>query len=165
MSVPDHTLTDLLGIVRAFVKSLDVNDALRDDIISDTALVISKCLDTIEDLNPEDATRWVRGVAFFSARNSQRTEFRRTAAWRRLRRSTPNLDPVFSGSAEDTASTLLGSGLAVLSALDQALLVDQVWEGCTSTELAARHGLSEIALRKRLSRARKAAREEILRSL
>ena len=166
MTASDDALARLLKEVRAFVKRLDVVDALRDDIVSDVALVVVERLDLVEHLDPEGIVPWARAVTFLVARHSTRADLRRTAAWKRLQGSLePNAllhDPTGDPT---TAASLLAAGLSVLSDLDRQLLVSRYWDGHTSRNLAATHGLTEAAVRQRLMRTRTAARKEIRKRL
>ena len=135
--------------------------------LSDVAVVITEHLERIEAFDtPEAAHAWVRGVVFFVARHTVRAELVRTDAWRRLRdafRHPGFADGRPGGLSE--AATLLAVGFAAISDRDRQLLIGQVWDGLTTSELAAAHGLSETAVRQRLTRARATARQEIRRNL
>lgn len=108
----------------------------------------------------------MRGVTFFVARNSKRAEFRRLQTWKRQCAALDAEHLVTTDATGETdegeAASRLAQVLAVLSPLDRALLVGQVWEGLSTKELAIRHEISDAVVRQRLARARQTARRSIL---
>jgi DNA-directed RNA polymerase specialized sigma24 family protein len=162
----DHeVLAALVREVRVFVKRLPINDAIRDDIVSNTCLLISERIMSIEQMALDDAKRWVRGATFLVARSTGRAEFRRTVTWRRLREAYEDDQ---SGSIVRVASrqqqvTVLLTILSALTDLDRQLLIGQIWDGHTCQQLAEKHGLSVNAVKLRLGRARQTCRQEAFR--
>lgn len=159
----DGAITKLIDEVRRFVKRLPVVDVVRDDIISNTCLLISEQEIKIESMACDQALRWVRGATFLVARSTERAEFRRTATWRRLQDvyRHDEVGRVFRDEARENQIMLFSAMFDALSPSDGDLLIGQVWDGYTIRELAEQRGLSAAAVEKRLSRARKACRNVI----
>ncbi len=163
MAIDNEVLALLLHEVQAFVKRLPVNDVIRDDIVSNTGLLISERIVMIEAMGLERGIRWVRGATFLVARTTKRAEFRRTATWRRLRDLYEHNDTraVFEEASREEQIVLLLAMLDALSDRDRQLLIGQIWDGHTCHELAELHRLEVQTVQKRLSRARQACRNVI----
>jgi RNA polymerase sigma factor (sigma-70 family) len=158
----DLLLAESMLVAGRFVRRLDVPSQCRDDILQEAAIVVWKRIDWLSKCDEKHRKSWVRGVVYFTARNHQSAEFRRTSGWRRLRDSYEHEAIAeriggFGGGVSELAEVLT----LVLSALkqqDRDLLLGQVWDGLSTAELGVKFDLSECAVRQRLSRARTLAR-------
>ena len=168
-SVAPHagdTVAELLGIAERLARQLRLpyeHQHLYDDIVQDTMLVVLANLAVVDTLDPGARVGWVRRTMFYVTRNTQRSELRRTAAWHRFRdvcidTSVAHYFDQHPSSTDESLTAALG----LLSELDQRLVVEQVWQGFSARELAARNGLTEKAVRHRLTRARTTLRENLL---
>lgn len=133
---------------------------LYDDIVQDTMIVAHRNLTMLRTLEPGPRCGWTRATMFLVARNTKRAELRRTATWQRLSDAFQR-DTVRSHFDQpgDDRSDHLAHALAALSELDRQLLVQQVWNGLTTAELATQHGLTPAAVRNRLTRVRSTVRK------
>jgi RNA polymerase sigma factor (sigma-70 family) len=163
---------DVLAAVKRdadrFVRRLGLpaeQQHLYDDIVQDTLIVADRKLASLVRFDPPALSSWTYATVFLVTRGSKRAEVRRTAAWARVRDAFINdeVRAVFDRDGEANADLLAGA-LSVLTERDRRLLTGQVWDGQSTTELAASTGLSEANVRQRLSRARKLARESGLRA-
>jgi RNA polymerase sigma factor (sigma-70 family) len=156
--IPDR-LEALLPELQRFCARLPAAPQLRDEVFSESLVVLARNAEHLQSLNDEEAVRWVRGVAFLVARNEQRASNRRSRLLQHIVALTPNLGLDMSdvGAASEELSNAVGK----LSKIDRSLLVAQVWEQRSTAELAEQFGLSESAVRVRLSRARQVVRQEM----
>lgn len=155
-------LGELIAEVKRFTARLVVPQCVRDDIVSDVCLVIARRAEYLKTLDNEAALRWARGTTFLVARRLERSQFRRTSAWYRLR-SAFEVEEIRSrfNHHDDEMSVVLLNALNALTDLDRVLLIESIWDGYTTKELAERHSISPIAVRVRISRARKLCRQSI----
>ena len=126
----------------------DAEDAA--DVVADTFLVAWRRLDGVPA--GEEARLWLYGVARRVLANQQRSERRRGRLAERLRRELPAaLD------ADGPTAPEIGGVLAALGRLgpeDQEVLRLSGWEELTPGEIATVLGISGVAARSRLHRAR-----------
>lgn len=120
--------------------------AVAEDVASETFVVVSR---RIEDV-PADALPWLYGVARRVLSNERRGEARRDRLMQEL---WVKADPVPGYSADDGGRIL--AALAQLPEPDREALMLTAWEGLTTAEAAAAAGCSGVAMRARLSRARR----------
>jgi len=124
------------------------------DVVAETFLVAWR---RRAEVPPGEAARlWLYGVARRVLANQRRGELRRSALGSRLRAELPVvvLDPA-SGVAERTDAA---RALARLGAVDREVVELTAWEGLDSREVAEVLGITPVAARARLSRARRRLR-------
>lgn len=144
------TYDDLLRFVER-----RVHPSHAEDVVADTFLVAWRRFDDL----PVDigATRaWLFGIARKSLLNDRRSDARRTALAVRIADATtpaPGMDPDFVAGRIDVARAWQR-----LTTDHQEVLALVAWDGLTSTEAATVLGISPVAFRLRLSRARRALR-------
>lgn len=107
--------------------------------------------------NASDARAWVFGIARNLILNAQRGEQRRQSLGVRLAETTPDL---FSTSHADLVSSRIDLGRAwlLLSEVHQEALGLAVFENLAAPQAAKVLGISPVAFRLRLTRARRALR-------
>jgi RNA polymerase sigma-70 factor (ECF subfamily) len=136
----------------ALRRTSDAQDAA--DLVADVFLVAWRRLDDVPA--GEGGRLWLYGVARHALANQQRSERRRERLAERLRRELPAAVQSMPPPAPET-----GAIRAVLSRLgseDQEILRLAGWEELTSGEIATVLGISPIAARSRLHRARRRLR-------
>jgi RNA polymerase sigma factor (sigma-70 family) len=120
------------------------------DVVAETFLVAWRRLESIPS---DDALPWLYGVARRVLANQRRADHRRTRLAERLRQELPaaiqTLEPPISSNGPVT------SALRRLSADDQEILMLATWEELEPNEIAEVLGVSRIAVRSRLHRARR----------
>lgn len=121
--------------------------AVAEDIASETFVVVSRRLEDI----PIDALPWLYGVARRVLANERRGAARRDRLTRELQHDA---EPVWVDTEHSDARNVL-TALAQLPSPDREALMLTAWEGLTSAEAATVVGCSAIAMRARLSRARR----------
>lgn len=142
--------------LRSYVARRVPGEAI-DDIVQEVLLVAWNRFDELESAVPAEAHRpWLLGVARHGIARHFRTTGRRAARERRV-----TADPALAAAtaaddhAEDHArAELVERALGALPADDRDLLLASLWDGLSTAEIAGVHGLTEAAVRKRLSRAR-----------
>jgi RNA polymerase sigma-70 factor (ECF subfamily) len=133
-------------------RATDAQDAA--DVVADTFLVAWRRLD---DVPPAEAARlWLYGVARHVLANQQRSQRRRQRLSERLRRELP---AALEGAPPPASQTdAVRGALARLGAGDQEILRLCGWEELTPGEIATVLGISQVAVRSRLHRARRRLR-------
>ena len=169
MQDSDPVVATLLKFADEMVRRLRLpveHQHLYDDIVQDTIVVALRKLDVLRPLEPDGQRAWLYTTMFLVARNSRRAEFRRTAAFERIRNAfhAEDVRSYFDQAPDNRAEHLL-IALASLGDLDRALLFEQVWTGYTVKELAIRHGLTPKAVYHRMERARAVARVRFLQEI
>lgn len=163
VTADDSVLDAILDDANHFVQRLRLppkHHHLYDDIVQDTMIVAHERLDRLCRLDAAGLRGWTISTVFLVARNTQRAELRRTAAWVRLRDAFQHATVRgYFDQPDDEHADQLYRALAGLSQLDRTLIIGQVWEGRSVAELAAHHGLTLNAVRHRLTRARATARK------
>ena len=130
-------------------RATDAQDAA--DVVADTFLVAWRRLD---DLPLGDTARlWLYGVARHVLANQQRSERRRERLAERLRRELPGALQDVSPPASSTNA--IRAALSQLGPEDQEILRLCGWEELTPGEIATVLGISNVAARSRLFRARR----------
>jgi RNA polymerase sigma-70 factor (ECF subfamily) len=139
-------------------RATDAQDAA--DLVAETFLVAWRRLD---DVPPGEAARlWLYGVARHALANQRRSERRRHRLADRLRRELPAaLEDVPSPAAQTGA---VRAALAQLGPEDQEILRLCGWEELTPGEIATVLGISQVAARSRLHRARRRLRAALERA-
>ena len=124
------------------------------DVVAETFLVAWRRLDEVPI---GDAGRlWLYGVARLTLANLHRSERRRTRLGRRLAdtlRTEPNAQPATDGEAGEVLRAIAGLGEE-----DRELLLLVSWEGLSPSEAARVLGITTLAARSRLHRARRKLR-------
>jgi RNA polymerase sigma-70 factor (ECF subfamily) len=128
---------------------------LVDDAVAETFLVACRRPGAV----PEDPLPWLLGVARRVIATQRRSERRRAALRLKL----------FGADRSDAeapigASPTYSAGhaaLAGLSEADREAIALIAWDGLTTTQAAAVLGISPVAFRARLSRARKRLRKQL----
>jgi RNA polymerase sigma factor (sigma-70 family) len=124
------------------------------DVVADTFLVAWRRLD---DVPPAEAARlWLYGVARHVLANQHRSERRRQRLAERLRRELPGALEGVPPPAPQTGA--VRAALARLGPEDQEVLRLAGWEELTPGEIATVLGISQVAVRSRLHRARRRLR-------
>jgi RNA polymerase sigma-70 factor (ECF subfamily) len=138
-------------------RSPDAQDAA--DVVAETFLVAWRRL---PEVPPAEAARlWLYGVARHVLANQRRSERRRERLAERLRQELP-------AALEGVQPTPVEAGpvsaaLAELGPEDREILRLSGWEDLTPSEIAAVLGISQIAARSRLHRARHRLRAALQR--
>ncbi|MDK1327923.1 RNA polymerase sigma factor [Arthrobacter sp. zg-Y40] len=130
--------------------------ALAEDVVSDAFLVVWRRFAEVPR-NHDDARAWTFGIARNVMLNAERSEQRRQALGVRL--SDIGGEP-YSSSHEDAVMSRVDLSRAwhLLSAVHQEALGLSVFEDLSAPQAAVVLGISPVAYRLRLSRARRALR-------
>ncbi|MBA3373248.1 MAG: sigma-70 family RNA polymerase sigma factor [Euzebyaceae bacterium] len=129
---------------------------LADDVVADAFLVVWRRLDELPREH-EDARAWVFGITRNMLLNERRGGQRRRALGVRLADATTQRG--VEAEADLVVSAVdLRKAWALLSEIHQEVLGLAVFEGLRAPQAAAVLGISPVAFRLRLSRARRALR-------
>ncbi|MEJ5914632.1 RNA polymerase sigma factor [Pseudokineococcus sp. 1T1Z-3] len=141
-----------------FVRRRAGPDAV-DDVVADTYLVVWRRLEEVPRA-PDDARAWTFGVARHVLLTRQRADGRREALGVRLAATGVPAPGETSDAEADAAARRVDVGRAwhLLSDVHQEALSLSVFEGLDAPRAAAVLGVSPVAYRLRLSRARRALR-------
>lgn len=131
------------GAVIAYVSRRAPADAV-DDAVAETFLVAWRRLERV----PDNALPWLYGVARRALANQRRGQTRAVALVERLALERPRV-------VVDVADSRVLEALAILAEGDRELLMLIAWEGLQPDEAAASLGVSAVATRVRLHRARR----------
>ena len=135
----------------ALRRTSDAQDAA--DLVADVFLVAWRRLD---DVPPGEGGRlWLYGVARHALANQQRSERRRVRLAERLYRELPAAVQSMPVPAPAPEAGALRAALGRLGPEDQEILRLTGWEELTPGEIATVLGISPIAARSRLHRARR----------
>lgn len=130
------------------------------DVVAQTMLVAWRRIDDVP--GGDEARLWLYGVARHVLANSRRSVDRRDRLGERLRREVRRLaDPDLAVGV--TVRLDVRRALGRLPADDRELLRLTVWEGLGPQQIAAVLGVTPVAMRSRLKRARARLREELAR--
>ncbi|GAA4100068.1 RNA polymerase sigma factor [Nonomuraea soli] len=135
-----------------------VHPSHAEDIVADVFLVAWRRLDDIPPA-PDEARAWLYGVANRTLRNGQRADQRRHALTIRIAdhqltgAAAHELDPDLVARRLD-----LVQAWRTISPRHQEALALAVWDGLTAPQAARVLGISPVAFRLRLTRARRALR-------
>jgi RNA polymerase sigma factor (sigma-70 family) len=124
------------------------------DVVAETFLVAWRRFDDVPI--GDDARLWLYGVARLVLGNLRRSERRRTRLGARLAESLRTEIATHAAPAGEAAEVL--RAMAELGAEDRELLMLVSWEELTPAEAARVLGLSALATRSRLHRARRRLR-------
>jgi RNA polymerase sigma-70 factor (ECF subfamily) len=139
----------------ALRRTSDPEDAA--DLVAETFLVAWRRL---EDVPPDSQARlWLYGVARRTRANQRRGERRRERLGERLR---ADLAPALAEPSEPPGPDALAA-LGRLGPEDREVLRLSAWEELLPSEVAAVLGISAVAARSRLHRARRRLRRELER--
>jgi RNA polymerase sigma factor (sigma-70 family) len=142
-----YTLHGRLVLAYTLRRTASAEDAA--DAVAETFLVAWRRLDSIPS---DEALPWLYGVARRVLANQRRAAHRRVRLAERLRQELPAaiqaIDPPVASNGPVMAA------LRRLSADDQEILLLAAWEQLAPNEIAEVLGVSRIAARSRLHRAR-----------
>jgi RNA polymerase sigma-70 factor (ECF subfamily) len=125
------------------------------DVVAETFLVAWR---RRADVPAGEAARlWLYGVARRVLANQRRGELRRSTLGSRLRAELPAAVPDPASAVADRTDA--GRALGRLGAADREVVELTAWEGLDSREVAQVLGITSVAARARLSRARHRLRE------
>ena len=124
------------------------------DVVAETFLVAWRRRDDVPA--GEDARLWLYGVTRRVLANQRRGALRRSALGGRLRAELPGVLPDLAGAVADRTDT--ARALARLGSADREVVELTAWEGLDSREVAEVLGITPMAARARLSRARQRLR-------
>jgi RNA polymerase sigma-70 factor (ECF subfamily) len=127
-----------------------------EDVVADAFLVVWRRLEELPR-RPDDARAWVFGIARNILLNEQRGEQRRRALAVRLA-ETASLSDAGSDVELAVGRVDLARAWGLLTDTHQEVLALAVFEELTAPQAAAVLGISPVAFRLRLSRARRALR-------
>lgn len=168
-TAPDQALSRRLAEVRfrwlydehgrailayALRRVSDPDDAA--DILAETFLVAWRR--SAEVPTGDDARLWLFGVARRTLANQRRGENRRARLTERLR---SDLATAVQAPPPDQGDEVALSALARLDPADQEILLLTAWEELTPAQAGRVLGLSAVAARSRLHRARRRLRREL----
>ncbi len=142
----------------ALRRTSDAQDAA--DLVADVFLVAWRRLDDVP--SGEGGRLWLYGVARHALANQQRSERRRERLAERLHRELPAAVQSMPAPAPETGA--LRAALGRLGPEDQEILRLTGWEELTPGEIATVLGISPIAARSRLHRARRRFRTALQQS-
>lgn len=146
---------------RAFCRKLTNNREDGDDLYQDClvkALTNFERLDSIESFRP-----WLYRIIVNSFRNRVKSPW-----WKKVLPSTPEFLESLPGKSPDSAYTArrrLEIAFRAVEPIDQALITLFEMQGWAISELARMKGLSEAAVKMRLSRGRQKMRKALMKHL
>ncbi|GAA1513753.1 RNA polymerase sigma factor [Nocardioides humi] len=139
-----------------------VHPSHAEDVVADVFLVAWRRLDELPTA-PGDARAWLFGIARNTILNDRRSGRRRQALTVRLAETT--VPPAGTGPEADLDAVAQRVDLAAawrrLSAVHQETLALRLWDGLSAPEAARVLGISPVAFRLRLTRARRALRAHL----
>lgn len=137
-------------------RTRDPQDAA--DVVAETFLVAWR---RVADVPPGDAARlWLYGVARRTLSNQARSERRRERLAERLRQELPAALAAVPAPAAEGQSAVL-TALRQLEETDREILLLAGWERLEAGEIAAVLGITGVAARARLHRARRRLRARL----
>jgi RNA polymerase sigma-70 factor (ECF subfamily) len=129
---------------------------LAEDVVAEAFLVVWRRFEELPR-QPDDARAWIYGVTRNILLNIRRGEQRRLALGVRL--ADTSREPCLGSHADLVTSRVdLGRAWHLLSEVHQEALALSAFEGLAAPHAAAVLGISPVAFRLRLSRARRALR-------
>ena len=137
-----------------------IHPSHAEDVVADVFLVLWRRFEDLPE-DPGDGRAWVFGIARQTLLNDRRGERRREAlAVRVAQAAAPHSD---RGVDPDLVARRLDLAAAWprLTSADQETIALTAWDGLTGPEAAAVLGISPVAYRLRLSRARRALRRHL----
>lgn len=139
-----------------------VHPSHAEDVVADAFLVVWRRRADLPP-DPQDARAWIFGVARNVLLNEQRGDRRRQALAVRLADDATGPHGVHHGiDPEVVAGRLdLAAAWPRLTAVDQEVLALAYWDDLDSTRAGAVLGISPVAFRLRLTRARRALRRHL----
>lgn len=151
----DAAYVDLLRFVRR-----RVHPTHAEDVVGEVMLVVWRRLDDVP-VDVSAARAWMFGVAHKTLQNARRREGRQDAVSVRLAEAAPSA----AGTRESPEAVADRVDLAAawprLSAVHQEAIALAVLDGLTAPEAALVLGISPVAFRLRLSRARRSLRRHL----
>ncbi len=144
------------GLLRFVTRRVHPSHA--EDVVAETFMIAWRRMDDVPE-RLEDARAWLYGTARNVVLNSQRSTGRREALAVRIARSATTEHAERVDNTVDHIHRLdLAAAWPRLSSTDQEALALTAWDGLDGPEAAAVLGISAVAYRLRLSRARRALR-------
>jgi RNA polymerase sigma-70 factor (ECF subfamily) len=160
-AIDEHELLSQLGWVRALARSLVRDPEVADDVLQQVCLVALQQV-------PSDASRgprlraWLAAVTRSLVRRAARTDFRRVRREQAVA-SGEALPSTVDVAARREALRALVDAVASLEEPHFSSVVERYFDGRSVAEIAARHALTEAAVRQRLTRARQQLRARLTR--
>jgi RNA polymerase sigma factor (sigma-70 family) len=142
-----YTLHGRLVLAYALRRTASAEDAA--DAVAETFLVAWRRLDSVPS---DNALPWLYGVARRILANQRRAAHRRVRLAERLRQELPTAIQAIDLPVASNGPVM--AALGRLSADDQEILLLAAWEQLEPNEIAEVLGVSRIAARSRLHRAR-----------
>ena len=145
---------DAYGDVLRFVRRRHAEEG-SEDVVADAFLVAWRRLEDLPE-DPGDVRAWLFGIARGALANSRRGDRRRDALGVRLADHGAR-----AGQGNDDAATLrldVGRSWTHLTETEQEVIALSVLDGLTSAQAARVLGITPVAYRLRLSRARRRLR-------
>lgn len=136
-----------------------VHPSHADDVVAEVFLVVWRRLPDVPS-SLDSSRAWVFGVARNTLQSSRRSSGRREALAVRIANAEPRPD---NGNETELVAHRLDLVRAwpTISATDQEAIALVAWDGLTAPEAAAVLGISAVAFRLRLSRARRRLRQHL----
>lgn len=144
----------------ALRRTADPQDAA--DVLAEAFLVAWRRLDAVP--HGDAARLWLYGVARHALANQRRSERRRERLAERLRRELPGALETMSPLSAGTETGAIREALGRLGSEDQEILRLAGWEELRPDEIATVLGISHVAARSRLHRARRRLRTALQRA-
>lgn len=148
----DAAYLDLLRFVRR-----RIHPSLAEDVVADVLLTAWRRLDDLPP-DPSDARAWLFGIARKSILNARRGTKRRDALAVRLLEESENANGSGDHAELVTRRLDVASAWAQLDASQQEAIALSVIDGLATSDAASVLGVSSVAYRLRLSRARRSLR-------
>jgi DNA-directed RNA polymerase specialized sigma24 family protein len=144
---------DLLCVVSASVRRLGVPAAICDDLTQDTMLVVCRKLHVLAIMDAPAVMMWIQATVGFVYKNHLRTDRRRGGATQPIQEEDFCRAGCCSQTEEITDGALI-TALGLLSSIDRILVIGYAVEGQSTAELALASGITQVNVRKRISRAK-----------
>jgi RNA polymerase sigma factor (sigma-70 family) len=138
--------------VLAFAVRRTAQPADAADVLAEVFLVVWRRIDDVPD--GDEARLWLYGVAHNVVANSRRSDRRRTRLALRLAAALREHVVVADPTEQVGAVAAVHAAMASLSSEDRDVLQLAGWEGLSGSEIGAVLGLSPVAVRSRIHRAR-----------
>lgn len=150
------------GLLGFFVRR-DVPPHDAADLVSETFLAAWKASRS-RDIEPGMLRAWLYGIARKVLSHYRRGRFRRSALADRLRATLATESPASEDAGEEELAEHVRDLIRYLPPLDQEIVRLVYWDGFTQEEVGVVLGKPATVIRTRLSRARRALRDQLAES-